>query len=64
MGNSSGDRAGLRFIGSAKISENRRVTLIEDVSAVLKAEPGDNVLFYLDDTGRVILEAAKRIKVP
>jgi|GEM_PF-5687131 hypothetical protein len=63
MNNSAGDRAGLRFIGSAKISENKRVTLIEDVAAVLKAEPGDNVLFYLDDAGRVIIESAKRVKV-
>ena len=54
---------GLRFIGSAKISENKRVTLIEDVVEILKAGPGDNVLYYLDDAGRVIIETAKRVRV-
>lgn len=63
MGRIMDGKDGLRFIGSAKISENKRVTLIEDVVEILKAGPGDNVLFYLDDSGRVIIEAVKRVRV-
>jgi len=63
MGGIMDGKDGLRFIGSAKISENKRVTLIEDVVEILKAGPGDNVLYYLDDAGRVIIETAKRVRV-
>jgi len=63
MGIKLDGKDGLRFIGSAKISDNKRVTLIEDVAAILGAGPGDNVLFFLDEAGRVVIDAAKRVKV-
>jgi len=52
----------MQFIGSAKISQNLRVTLIEEVAAVLKAEEGGKVIYYLNGDGEVIIRAAKRIE--
>ena len=51
----------LKFLGASNISEKNRVTLTKDVVRILEAEIGGKVLYYLDDSGEIIIKASKKL---
>ncbi len=46
-----------KILGTSKISTNRKISLLKEVSEKLKAEEGDNIVFY-EDSGRIFIEKA------
>jgi len=45
----------MKFVGSAKISTNMRISIVQDVAKELNVDVGDYVLFYKDEKGNVIM---------
>jgi len=43
------------MLGSTKVSSDRKISLVKEVSEYLKAKEGDFIIFYLDDKGEVII---------
>jgi hypothetical protein len=45
----------MKFVGSAKISTNMRISIIQDVAKELNVDVGDHILFYKDEKGNLIV---------
>jgi len=48
----------LKFIGTSKITVDRKITLLKKVADFLKVEEGDKVAFFIDKAKRVVIKKA------
>lgn len=46
-----------KILGTSKISTGRKISLLKDIANKMKADVGDEVVFY-EDNGRVYIEKA------
>jgi len=46
-----------KTLGTSKISTGRKISLLKDIADKLKADVGDNVVFY-EENGKVFIEKA------
>lgn len=46
-----------KVLGTSKISTNRKISLLKKIADKLKADVGDDVVFY-EENGKIFLEKA------
>lgn len=46
-----------KILGTTKISSNRKISLLKDVAEKMKADVGDDIVFY-EDSGKIFIEKA------
>jgi len=46
-----------KILGLSKISTNRKISLLKDIAGKLKADVGDNIIFY-EENGKIFMEKA------
>lgn len=46
-----------KILGTSKISTNRKISLLKKIADKLKADVGDDVVFY-EENGKIFLEKA------
>lgn len=46
----------MKFLSISKVSEKNRTTIVSRAAEILDIERGDEVVFYLNDEGEVVLK--------
>jgi len=52
-----------KVIGESKVGHKNRITLVGELTKILKVKEGDTVVYILDEKGSVILKNSKDVKI-
>lgn len=46
-----------KILGTSKVSTGRKISLLKNIASKLKADVGDDIVFY-EDNGKIVIEKA------
>ncbi len=52
-----------RVLGETKVGYKNRITLVGDLTKILRVKEGDKLVFIQDEKGNVVLKNAKDVKI-